>query len=123
MKTEHKIGLFALGYSIIAFIAVWIIVNVDTATWVLLGSAASMFSYGQLLTSSKSLNKGIMSFNILVRFGVILAVLVFAYFKTDKDYVTLIFVLIGLIASKVGLLFYYLFFSKKEIKESEVDAS
>ena len=125
LKTEHKAGIIAIIYGIVAFFVVWIFFGIDSATWTILGAATSMFSYGQLLTSSKSLKRSIMTINIFVRYGVILSVLVFAYFKTDQNFITLIFVLVGLLASKIGTIVQYLFFNKeKKIeKENEVNAS
>lgn len=130
MKIEHKIGIIALIYGALAFLLVLIITNIDNATWTLLGVMVSMFNYGQLITSSKNLKQKTMSLNIFVRYGVTLAVLTFAYFRTNQDWMILIYVLIGLFASKIGTLFYFLVFKNKEhvdvledIDDKEVDIS
>ena len=124
MKKLHKIGLIALAYVALGFLMILIIRNFDEATWFLLGGAVSMFNYGQLLTSSKSLNKTKMVTNVFIRYIMILIILVFAYFKTQGEILVMILVLLGLIASKVGVIIGHLIFKDdKEVTHEQSTTS
>lgn len=116
MKNEHKISLISIIYSALASIIVFIIFDWDLALWVILGSAVSMFNYSILIQS----NKGTMTTakivgGIAIRWVMMIVVIGFTALRTNFESTPLILLLIGLVATKIAAVLFYLLPFKKEV--------
>lgn len=120
MIEEHKIGIIAFIYGVLASVVVLIATSFDMATYTFLGFATSMLAYSSLIRSSRKLKKGASYLNITLRMLLFASVLAAVGYIEGFKVMPLVYTLIGLVSSKVGVIIYFLFFKKnkdEEVKE------
>jgi hypothetical protein len=116
VKDVHKIAVYAILYSAILALVVFIFLE-DYVLWALLGSLTALFNHSQMIQVSKSNDVLKLSVHLVTRFVMYVIMMVVVYFQlrdNQNAMITgLIVLLFGFSSIKVGTLIYALPFNKK----------
>lgn len=104
MKLENKMGIIAIIYSIILVSIVWIVAGKTLMIYALLGAAVSLFNHAQTISFKKVSKKEQVMTGVVIRWVMIITILVYVAYDTNRDTTSLLMTLLGLLASKVGIL-------------------
>jgi SNF family Na+-dependent transporter len=126
MKELHAISFIGLIYSVVLALITLIFFR-EYLLFPVLGSAVSLFNHSQMIHATKhGLKTERVVVAIVQRYIMYLIIIVFVYFDTknqEMSYVTTsyVFLLLGFIATKMGIYIYHSPLIKKKIEEKAVE--
>jgi hypothetical protein len=127
MRDVHVISLLALAYAVVLSLVSFIFFR-DYALWAVLGSLTALFNHSQIIRITKGKYDMIkLGLHIAQRYALYVIIITLAFLRTrdaNNDIMTrtFVFLLLGFIAVKVGVLLYATpLINKKNIISEEGD--
>jgi uncharacterized membrane protein len=124
MKEVHVISIIGIIYAILLALVSFIFFR-DYMVWAILGSAVSLFNHSQMIHVTKNgLKTERLVFHLIQRYILMIIIVVIVFFDTKgQDFSIVrnsyIFLVLGFIATKIGVYVYHTPLIKKK-KEEEV---
>ena len=126
MREVHAISVIGIIYVAILGIVSWIFFR-DYVFWAVLGGAVSLFNHSTMIhATKKGLKVEKLALHLLQRYLFYIIIIVYAFFETQREpqdimIRTYIFLLLGFMATKIGVYIYHTPLIKKP-KEERVES-
>ena len=128
MKELHVISIIGIIYGLLLTLVTFIFFR-DYVIWAALGSAVSLFNHSSMIHATKGkLRTERLVMHIIQRFTIYIIVIVFLFFDTqgqEQQFIinSYIFLLLGFIATKIGVYVYQtpLIKKPKQVEETKHD--
>lgn len=125
MREVHKISLIALGYAVVLSLVTYIFFK-ENVVWAMLGSLTAMFNHSQIIrvTKGRYTTQKLIA-HLMTRYLMYVIIIAFVWFDT-KGYdesvmkTAFIFLLLGFVSIKVGVLIYATPLIKKTDESKEI---